>query len=116
MVFVDRRLQIRRFWRYLPLVLIVIVGILLSACGGSGASAPDSGAYRHEMPSEYYLYLPEDYSPDRRWPVFVGVHGSGGSGRDCWNDWQPYAEHMLEVMAAGPEKMSSSRQASISRP
>jgi predicted esterase len=48
--------------------------------------------YRHTSPVEYYLYVPKDYSGDRVWPLFVGIHGSGGSGLDCWNMWQSYAE------------------------
>lgn len=56
-------------------------------------SQPDNpAAYRHSQPVEYYLYVPKNYSPDREWPVFVGIHGSGGSGLECWNLWQPYAK------------------------
>ncbi len=57
------------------------------------ASQPDDPTpYRHVQPVEYYLYVPDDYSNDRVWPLFVGLHGSGGSGLDCWNMWQAYAE------------------------
>ncbi|MBI2332947.1 MAG: hypothetical protein HYU84_12455 [Chloroflexi bacterium] len=57
------------------------------------SSRPANAAdYRHTSPVEYYLYVPKDYSDDRIWPLFVGIHGSGGSGLDCWNMWQPYAE------------------------
>ncbi|MBL8062443.1 MAG: hypothetical protein JNK32_05450 [Anaerolineales bacterium] len=52
----------------------------------------DPSSYRHTSPVEYYLYVPKGYSDDRIWPLFVGIHGSGGSGLDCWNMWQPYAE------------------------
>jgi len=52
----------------------------------------DPQQYRHVQPIEYYLYAPENYSADREWPLFIGIHGSGGSGLDCWNLWQPYAE------------------------
>ncbi len=41
---------------------------------------------------EYYLYVPKAYSEDREWPLFVGIHGSGGSGLDCWNLWQTHAD------------------------
>jgi predicted esterase len=41
---------------------------------------------------EYYLYVPKNYSPDREWPLFVGLHGSGSSGLECWNLWQAYAK------------------------
>jgi predicted esterase len=48
--------------------------------------------YRHTQPVEYYLYVPEAYTPEKEWPLFVGIHGAGGTGLDCWNLWQRYAE------------------------
>jgi predicted esterase len=42
--------------------------------------------------SDYQIYLPGDYTPQRRWPVFVGVHGFGGSAQDCWEWWGEYVE------------------------
>jgi len=54
--------------------------------------AADPVKYRHDSPVEYYLYVPKNYSADREWPLFVGIHGSGGSGLDCWNWWQTYAD------------------------
>jgi len=56
------------------------------------AQPANPAEYRHTSPVEYYLYVPKDYAGDRTWPLFVGIHGSGGSGLDCWNMWQPYAE------------------------
>lgn len=56
-------------------------------------SAPlDPAEYRHSQPVEYYLYVPKDYSDDQEWPLFVGVHGAGGNGLDCWNTFQAHAE------------------------
>jgi dienelactone hydrolase len=52
----------------------------------------DPQQYKHVQPVEYYLYVPETYSPDQEWPLFVGIHGAGGSGMDCWNLWQAYAD------------------------
>lgn len=49
-------------------------------------------AYKHTRPVEYYLYAPKDYSPDREWPLFVGIHGAGSSGLECWNLWQSSAD------------------------
>lgn len=69
-------------------IISVIVGVVMSF-----VSQPDDPApYRHTQPVEYYLYVPKDYSNDRVWPLFVGLHGTGGSGLDCWNMWQTYAE------------------------
>jgi len=52
----------------------------------------DPAEYRHSEPVEYYLYAPKHYSADKEWPLFVGIHGAGGSGLDCWNMWQSQAE------------------------
>lgn len=57
------------------------------------ASTPkDPAEYRHVQPVEYYLYVPEEYSDDQEWPLFVGIHGAGGTGLDCWHMWQAHAE------------------------
>jgi dienelactone hydrolase len=56
-------------------------------------SAPkDPQQYKHVQPVEYYLYVPETYSADQERPLFVGIHGAGGSGLDCWNLWQSFAD------------------------
>ncbi|MBK9924137.1 MAG: hypothetical protein IPP66_02495 [Anaerolineales bacterium] len=52
----------------------------------------DPANYKHTQPVEYYLYVPENYSADKEWPLFVGVHGAGGSGLECWNLWQSSAD------------------------
>jgi len=52
----------------------------------------DPQQYKHVQPVEYYLYVPEAYSSDQEWSLFVGIHGAGGSGMDCWNLWQAYAD------------------------
>jgi poly(3-hydroxybutyrate) depolymerase len=68
--------------------------ILLQALSGcsSWSRAVDPAIYKHTAPSEYYLYVPEDYSTAKYWPVFVFIHGAGGSGIDCWNLFQQFAE------------------------
>ena len=76
--------------RFLPVILVLL---LLGAC--SVVPTPetlDPSAYRHSTPSEYYLYTPAGYSSSQKWPVFVGIHQEGGSGLDCWNTWQPFAD------------------------
>jgi poly(3-hydroxybutyrate) depolymerase len=79
--------------RVLVIPVLLTLTIIASACSGIfGSNPPDPSAYRHDLPSEYYLYLPAQYSEDLKWPVFVGIHGYGGSGRDCWSMWQPYAD------------------------
>jgi predicted esterase len=52
----------------------------------------DPQQYRHVQPYEYYLYVPKAYSPDKEWPLFIGIHGAGGNGLQCWQLWQRYAD------------------------
>ena len=48
--------------------------------------------FHHTKPVDYYLYPPRNYTADQEWPLFIGIHGSGGSGLDCWRTWQSYAD------------------------
>ena len=48
--------------------------------------------YERDQPIGYLLYLPQQYTPDREWPLFVGLHGYGGNARDCLSAWQSYAD------------------------
>jgi phospholipase/carboxylesterase len=52
----------------------------------------DPQQYKHVQPVEYYLYVPKAYSADQEWPLFVGIHGAGGNGLQCWQLWQSYAD------------------------
>lgn len=75
----------------------VLIGLLAAAAVFAWAavrqSTPvDPKQYKHVQPVEYYLYVPEDYSADREWPLFVGIHGAGGNGLQCWQLWQAYAD------------------------
>jgi poly(3-hydroxybutyrate) depolymerase len=53
---------------------------------------PQADPYVRAEPIEYYLFLPSQYVSERAWPLFVGLHGYGGSARDCLNAWQAPAE------------------------
>jgi len=48
--------------------------------------------YIRETPLEYHLYLPKTYTPEREWPLFVGLHGAGGSAYECLAQWLSYAD------------------------
>jgi len=72
----------------LTIIFIVLILVLLTSC----SATVDPNAFRHDSPSEYYLYVPEGDRFRQGLPVFVGIHGSGGSGRDCWSLWYPYAK------------------------
>ncbi len=41
---------------------------------------------------EYYLHVPKGYDSERKWPLFVYVHGTRGGGRDALHIWRPYAD------------------------
>ena len=55
----------------------------------------DAASIRHTTVDpagwEYYLHVPKGYTPDRKWPVLVYVHGTEGSGRDALHVWRPLA-------------------------
>ncbi len=72
---------------------IIVVPLLWLLIKDFVAPKPiDAAPYFHKGTVRYYLYVPEKYNHDRQWPLFVGIHGGGGSGLDCWNLWQPYAD------------------------
>lgn len=74
-----------------------VIGLLTAAAlfawvAVKNSTPNDPEQYKHVQPVEYYLYIPENYSADREWPLFVGIHGAGGNGLQCWQLWQAYAE------------------------
>lgn len=75
------------------MTLIALAGVC-SAC----SSAPSPDEHRFAQPWPFYLYLPETYTPDRGWPLFIGVNGSSTDGRECWNTWQRYADEKEYVL------------------
>jgi predicted esterase len=75
------------------LSLIALAG-LPAACG----SAPNPAEHQFAQPWPFYLYLPDEYAPDRALPLFIGVNGSSADGRSCWNTWQRYADEYGYVL------------------
>jgi predicted esterase len=76
-------------WGSIALLTVVAAFAVFAA---RNATPKDPAEYRHDQPVEYYLYVPQKYSADQEWPLFVGIHGAGGTGLDCWNLWQSYAD------------------------
>jgi predicted esterase len=76
-------------WASMGLLVIVAIyaGIVIR-----GSAPKDPQQYKHVQPVEYYLYVPKAYSADQEWPLFVGIHGAGGNGLQCWDLWQSHAE------------------------
>jgi phospholipase/carboxylesterase len=46
------------------------------------------------------LYVPEDYTPDRAWPLVVALHGGAGSGRSFLWSWLRDARSHGAILAA----------------
>lgn len=76
---------------------ILVIAVLAWILGGC-AILDSSRAFLHETPSEYYLYWPDNYVPDGKWNLFIGVHGEGETSRDCYKQWQRYAEEYEFVL------------------
>lgn len=70
------------------IVPFALFALMLSGC----AVLDSSRAYRHQTPSEYYLYYPDNYVPDGKWTLFIGLYGEGEKSRDCFKQWERYAE------------------------
>jgi len=68
------------------------MGSLTSCSRPAYSLSPNPTPYVYNSPTEYYLYLPSHYVPDRDWPLFVGIHGFSGDGSECLRMWQSYAE------------------------
>lgn len=76
--------------KWVLLVLAVILLAFLAMVGWAiyrsiPRASLNPADYRHTGAVEYYLYSPKTYTADREWRLFVGIHGSGGTGLDCWN-------------------------------
>lgn len=78
------------------LVLLVVWGALAATAGWLFICELPVRLARRTLTAspavEYYLYAPPDPTARARFPVFVAVHGTGGSGADMFRIWQPHAE------------------------
>ncbi len=54
----------------------------------------------------FSLYVPETYTPDRKWPLVVALHGGAGSGRSFLWSWlrdaRTYDAILIAPTATGP--------------
>ena len=76
-------------WGLIGLLTVVALFVWVAV---KNSTPKDPQQYKHVQPVEYYLYVPEAYSAEQEWPLFVGIHGAGGTGLDCWRLWQAYAD------------------------
>jgi hypothetical protein len=79
-------------WLIAGTLLVGFAILIVYVMNSMPAEPADPTSHRFVRPIEYYLYVPKAYTPDHAWRLFIGIHGSGGTGLDCWNLWQPYAE------------------------
>jgi predicted esterase len=70
---------------------ILLLAVIVALAYRVGLFSFGTGEPAGEQPV-YQVHLPADYSPERRWPVFVGIHGFGGSMQDCWDIWHAYID------------------------
>ena len=70
----------------------------------AGSSRDDTGvAHLGGEPGArggFSLYVPEDYSPDRDWPLVVALHGGSGTGRSFLWSWLRAARTHGAILAA----------------
>jgi poly(3-hydroxybutyrate) depolymerase len=90
------------------LQITIVVSIAASALGGCGLFQNYS-EYRRQSPSEYYIYVPEEYTHESEWPLFIGLHGEDEDGTDCFRTWQPFADDygFILLCPTMPEKSGS---------
>jgi poly(3-hydroxybutyrate) depolymerase len=81
----------KRLYLLLPLITL---SLLLSACG----LLLEFEELHQRDPYDYYLFAPPNYDGTEYWPAFIGIHGQGGSGRDCLRTWMEYAEEYQFIL------------------
>jgi predicted peptidase len=86
----ERTIRVNLKPTLLRFSILLIFALILRIQLGSTIK-PD--AYRHSSPSEYYLYVPKDYTPDKTYPLWVQIHSIGANGEiGCWNHLQRHAD------------------------
>jgi phospholipase/carboxylesterase len=65
---------------------------------------PDTGIHHdNDEPGSrggYSLYVPEDYTPDRKWPLVMALHGGSGNGRNFLWSWLRDARSFGAIVVA----------------
>lgn len=82
--------------RLLVGIVIPLITAVIALAGCSSAANPNK--HRFSEPSPYYVYTPKEYTPERAWPLFIGVNDLSTDGKACWNTWQPYADEKGYVL------------------
>jgi len=62
--------------------------------------APDDGGGADGERGGFWLYVPEDYSPERAYPFVMALHGGSGNGRQFLWSWLRDARSRGAILAA----------------
>lgn len=80
-----------------------VLGEYFGSIPTSAAANPGTGLIALAAGADHgpcALYVPDDYTDDRDWPLIVALHGASGSGREYVWTWQRLAaEHGYLVLA-----------------
>jgi predicted peptidase len=41
---------------------------------------------------DYSIYVPQNYNPEKSWPLVIDIHGAGGTGKSVIRSWEKRAE------------------------
>ena len=70
----------------------------------SDATPANTGVMRFDLEGEarggFWLYVPENYLPDRAWPLVMALHGGSGTGRSFLWSWLRDARSGGAILAA----------------
>jgi len=55
----------------------------------------------------FSMYVPEDYTPERQWPLVMALHGGGGNGRSFLWSWLRDARGRGAILIAPSSRTSS---------
>ena len=74
--------------RLLIFLLLFIGAVPLGSC----LNANRFSELRFNQPSSYYLYVPDTYKTNLRWPLFIALHDVGEDSLNCISTWLEIAE------------------------
>jgi pimeloyl-ACP methyl ester carboxylesterase len=73
-----------------------------SAAPGTTVRRKTVADHPRAVPFEYLLRIPARYTPARRWPILVVLHGQGGTADDSLRRWLPEAARLEDWFVLAP--------------
>jgi len=86
----SSRYVIRSMKSIVRVAFLILITSLMAPTGSRANNGPPSEQYVGATVSvrgfsiPYAVYLPTNYTPERRWPVILSLHGSEERGNDGW--------------------------------